>query len=123
MLRQFHDNPQQASVEAFIKPLAAQRGGAIPNENETNDRGTVILTHATEFIKPDRDRRNYRIVKLANNLKALLVSTSEEENGKNVASVEAASVHIQAGHFDDTIAGISHFHEHMLVGTYRIRPI
>lgn len=29
--------------------------------------------------------------------------------------VEAAAVHIQAGHFDDTIPGLAHFHEHMYV--------
>jgi hypothetical protein len=31
------------------------------------------------------------------------------------AQVEAAAVHVQAGHFDDTIPGLAHFHERTLV--------
>ena len=81
-----------------------------------NERGTVILADADEFIKPDRDMRDYRVIKLQNNLQALLVSTSNT-NGEDddSARVEAASMHIQAGHFDDTIPGLAHFYEHMLV--------
>ena len=81
-----------------------------------NPKGTVILADDGDFIKPDRDPREYRIIKLKNNLQALLVSTatatSEDDDSANV---EAASMHIQAGHFDDTLPGLAHFYEHMLV--------
>lgn len=72
---------------------------------------TKILADDPEFLKPERDRRRYRIIQLANNLKVMLISggTSEENVG-----IEAASVHVQAGHFDDTIPGLAHFHEHLL---------
>lgn len=81
-----------------------------------NDKGTVILADADDFIKPDRDFRDYRIIRLENNLEALLVSTMNA-NGEDddSANVEAASMHIQAGHFDDTLPGLAHFYEHMLV--------
>jgi secreted Zn-dependent insulinase-like peptidase len=81
-------------------------------------RKTEILADSKDFIKPDRDLHEYRTIKLHNNLQVLLVSTgdasSEEEKS---AKVEAASVHVQAGHFDDTIPGLAHFNEHMLVGS------
>jgi hypothetical protein len=81
-----------------------------------NERGTVILADADEFIKPERDLRDYRVIKLENNLEALLVSTTNASSDEDdSAKVEAASMHIQAGHFDDTIPGLAHFYEHMLV--------
>ena len=85
---------------------------------EISSSKTEILAAESEFVKPDRDLSQYRWVKLENNLQVLLVSTaatktsSDDEEGS--AKVEAASIHVQAGHFDDTIAGLAHFHEHML---------
>lgn len=78
---------------------------------------TKILADASEFIKPDRDTRQYRYIKLANNLEVMLVSTAKDSDDEKSegSKVEAASVHVQAGHFDDTIPGLAHFHEHMLV--------
>lgn len=83
-----------------------------------NEAGTVVLADAEEFIKPDRDLRDYRVVRLSNNLKVLLVSTANVSNEENTANVEAASMHIQAGHFDDPIPGLAHFYEHMLVRSF-----
>lgn len=64
---------------------------------------------AEEFIKPDPDDREYRWIQLPNGLQVLLVSAPESD-------VEAAAVHVQAGHMDDPIdrPGLAHFHEHML---------
>jgi hypothetical protein len=108
------------------------------------------LADAPDFIKPDRDLREYRYIRLPNNLQALLVSTAkaaaeeysddeelvemeetDDEDGEDVeedgeegeslssaaaaAQVEAAAVHVQAGHFDDTIPGLAHFHERTYV--------
>jgi len=97
-----------------------------------NEQGTIILVNDDEFTKPDLDMREYRIIQLKNNLQALIVSTSktttsaatggeEEEEGDDDSSssyVEAASMHIQAGHFDDPIPGLAHFYEHMLVSPF-----
>jgi hypothetical protein len=102
---------------------------------------TTILADAPNFIKPDRDLREYRYIRLPNNLRALLVSTGKAasateyvddddhdgsrdhleddiDNGSSsssAAQVEAAAVHVQAGHFDDTIPGLAHFHERKLL--------
>jgi secreted Zn-dependent insulinase-like peptidase len=74
---------------------------------------------------------------LSNNLQALLVSTGkaasdpeyDDDDGHRhhldedinsgalsapAAQGEAAAVHVQAGHFDDTIPGLAHFHERKL---------
>lgn len=73
--------------------------------------GTTIVADSEEFQKPDRDVNEYRYIRLKNNLQILLVSSenacsAEEESAKS----EAASVHVQAGHFDDTVPGLAHFH-------------
>ena len=80
---------------------------------------TEILADSADFIKPDRDLYEYRCVKLHNNLQVLLVSTAKASSDEEkAAKVEAASVHVKAGHFDDTIPGLAHFHEHMLVRSF-----
>lgn len=86
------------------------------SSNKVNHRGTLILADADDFIQPDRDPREYRVIKLKNNLQAMLVSTAKATSeDDDSANVEAASMHIQAGHFDDTLPGLAHFYEHMLV--------
>lgn len=83
---------------------------------------TIILADAPDFIKPDRDLREYRVIKLANNLQVMLVSTAKSGNGDDdSARVEAASMHIQAGHFDDTLPGLAHFYEHSTYSTFLSR--
>jgi len=76
---------------------------------------TRIVANNFEFVKPDPDQRQYRWIKLANNLEVLLVSTTDtttssdedDADGGDLSHVEAAAVHVQAGHFDDTIPGVS----------------
>jgi insulysin len=70
---------------------------------------TKIIAQDHEFIKSDPDKRSYRAITLPNQLTALLVSDPTTD-------VEASSVHVRAGHFDDppNRAGLAHFHEHML---------
>lgn len=89
----------------------------LATNNKTS--GTQILADAADFVKPDRDLHEYRYLKLENNLQVLLVSTagattSSASSDEPTSKVEAAAVHVQAGHFDDTIPGLAHFHEHML---------
>ncbi len=71
--------------------------------------GTIILANDADFIKSLPDKRSYRAITLSNQLTVLLVSDL-------VTDVEAAAVHVRAGHFDDppNRAGLAHFHEHML---------
>jgi insulysin len=68
-----------------------------------------ILADDETFIKPQLDKRAYRAIELPNHLQILLVSDPKTD-------IEAASVHIKAGHFDDPVdrAGLAHFHEHMV---------
>lgn len=72
---------------------------------------TMLIADDASFLKPDRDPRRYRMIRLPNNLQVLLVSDQLAVGG---TGVEAASVHVQAGHFDDTVPGLAHFHEHLL---------
>lgn len=79
------------------------------SESKLNSKKTVILASDDEFIKPDLDKRQYRAIKLPNNLDVLLVSDINTD-------IEAAAVHIKAGHFNDPDdrKGLAHFNEHML---------
>ena len=111
-------NPSVA-LSAEAKTLTAETENTTDADTSTfAPKKTEILTDAPSFIKPDRDMSQYRWIKLENNLQVLLVSTAPDKTDSNEensgAKVEAASVHVQAGHFDDTIPGLAHFHEHML---------
>mmetsp|Transcript_4229 Transcript_4229/g.8839 ORF Transcript_4229/g.8839 Transcript_4229/m.8839 type:complete len:1203 (+) Transcript_4229:238-3846(+) len=82
------------------------------NDICSSDGDVIVLADDPDFVKPDRDARKYRVIKLKeNNLKVLLVS---DQMAQGAVGTEAAAVHVQAGHFDDTIPGLAHFHEHML---------
>lgn len=82
-----------------------------PTPGRPATSSTIVVADSHEFVKPDRDLREYRVIRLPNNLQCLLVSDNLQADE---VGVEAASVHVQAGHFDDTLPGLSHFHEHML---------
>ena len=93
---------------------------SVPAETHTSLANTEVADSSDQveiladdgvFLKPERDGRQYRMIRLKqNNLKVLLVSDQLPEGD---VGVEAASVHVQAGHFDDTIPGLAHFHEHV----------
>lgn len=78
-------------------------------ESLTEATKTVVIATDSEFIKSDPEKRQYRAITLSNQLTVLLASDPTTD-------VEAASVHVRAGHFDDPAnrAGLAHFHEHML---------
>ena len=78
---------------------------AIPS---TQTKTKVIATDE-DFIKPLPDTRSYRAITLSNHLTVLLVSDP-------LTDVEAGSIHINSGHFQDPKdrPGLAHFHEHML---------
>lgn len=98
------------------QPLKTRRGMSTAEVVEeasgslSKSSGSVVLADDASFVKPERDRREYRAIQLANGLQVLLVS----DQMRSGVGTEAASVHVQAGHFDDTIPGLAHFHEHML---------
>jgi hypothetical protein len=79
-----------------VGSLASSDTLSLPTES-------IILADHADFITPERDPRKYRAIKLPNNLQVLLVC-DEMTSG---VGVEAASVHVQAGHFDDTIPGLA----------------
>ena len=68
-----------------------------------------VLAEDDAFVKSLPDKRRYRALTLSNSLTVLLASDPD-------ADVEAGSVHVRAGHFDDPLhrPGLAHFHEHML---------
>jgi hypothetical protein len=102
-------------LSTFLKSATVDTNSETASTSTSSTvRPTTILADAADFLKPDRDRYEYRAIQLANNLQVLLTSTAGAGDEKS-AKVEAASIHVQAGHFDDTIPGLAHFHEHMLV--------
>jgi hypothetical protein len=92
-----------------VKIATSSRGYNVYLAPPNRDGITKVLADDKDFVKPDPDLRKYRWIQLANNLQALLVSTTETTDGEEEeqSHVEAAAVHVQAGHFDDTIPGVS----------------
>lgn len=62
-------------------------------------------------LKSSCDKKLYRLIKLSNGLKALLVKNAEKENNS-----AAVALTVDVGSFDDPqeIQGLSHFLEHMV---------
>ena len=60
-----------------------------------------------ELIKSIYDEKNYKFLKLKNNLKVIIVNDKK-------ADMSAACMLIRTGYRDDTVSGITHFLEHML---------
>ena len=62
-------------------------------------------------IKSACDKKQYRLIKLANGLKVLLVKNAESKNNS-----AAVALTVDVGSFDDPfeIQGLSHFLEHMV---------
>ena len=86
-----------------------------PEDSSPEDSASFSPQPYAFSPRPLLDSRKYRLLKLSNGLEVLLVSDPS-------TSVEAASVHVKAGHFQDppTRPGLAHFHEHMLfLGTER----
>lgn len=87
-----------------ISPLEDRISASTHATNHNLTAASQVLAAASTFVKPDRDPRSYRAVRLSNNLNVLLVC---DETATAGVGVEAASVHVQAGHFDDAIPGLA----------------
>jgi len=130
--KNFKYHPSSTSFKMTANPLSclfstsdhttANQPNPVVNSSHDNDdieatpsppkAATIskVLADDKDFIKSQLDKRKYRSIVLpTNKLQILLVSDPETD-------VEAAAVHIKAGHFDDPVhrAGLAHFHEHML---------
>jgi hypothetical protein len=93
----------KSTLFATVQEIERQNNDDVVSLREDRNLPTRILADDHDFIKPALDARKYRCIALSNNLQALLVSDPETD-------VEAAAVHIKAGHFDDpdTRAGLAH---------------
>ena len=73
----------------------------------------ITFNHSTVFLnkgikKPQIDERNYRVIRLANDLEVLLISDPK-------TSTCAASMAVGVGsYYDEDVNGLAHFFEHML---------
>lgn len=98
---------QSALFQSTAEATVTEGDASTTTSTETT---SVLLADDSAFTKSDPDKRQYRAVQLQpSGLTVLLVSDPETD-------VEAAAVHVRAGHFDDPAnrAGLAHFHEHML---------
>ncbi|WP_323816123.1 insulinase family protein [Cellvibrio sp. NN19] len=94
------------------QPLLAQESRS--DETESNStrslfNATIDLNSATGIIKSENDKRNYRYLKLDNQLQVLLISDPSTEK-----SAAALDVNIGANQNPADRAGLAHFLEHML---------
>ncbi|CRK88531.1 CLUMA_CG002308, isoform A [Clunio marinus] len=67
-------------------------------------------------VQSEGDKKQYRLIKLPNGLKALLIHKPENSSSESNESLAAASLMVGVGSFDDPppIWGLAHFLEHML---------
>lgn len=68
------------------------------------------FTTVTDSLeKPEVDERDYRIIRLANELEVLLVHDAETDKA-------SAALDVHVGHLSDPreVAGLAHFCEHLL---------
>lgn len=69
-------------------------------------------------LKSPNDKKDYRLIKLSNGLKILLIRNAEliSEGGSNRNNSAAVALCVDVGSFDDPfeIQGLSHFLEHMV---------
>lgn len=65
-------------------------------------------------IKSIGDKKEYRLIKLKNNIKALLISTAKNYEASLADPIAAINLSVRVGSFDeDKIEGLAHFLEHM----------
>jgi insulysin len=102
------DNDANTNAES-TESSSATATATVSTQSSNKSSKSKIITNNEDFLKPSLDNREYRSITLPNNLQVLLVSDSKTD-------VEAAAVHIKAGHFDDPEhrPGLAHFHEHMI---------
>ena len=99
-----NDTTTSITDEAFGATINIPSTTLISTPSSSNSTVTKIITHEKEFICPERDIRSYRYIQLSNQLQCLLVCS---HMSNDTIGIEAASVHVQAGHFDDTIPGLA----------------
>ena len=100
-----HPIATKISIVSFIIVAAVVIGiavGEAARKNESKDSSDAI-------VKPETDRRSYRVVTLSNELRALLISDPETDYG-------AAALTVNVGTMSDPpdVLGLAHFCEHML---------
>lgn len=86
----------------------------IPSQ-ATEPSSSSYTTFSKPLVQSPNDNRQYRIIKLHNNLQALLVSDPDTDKA-------AASLSVGVGHLSDPDdrPGLAHFCEHLL---FMVRPL
>lgn len=72
-----------------------------------------------ESLKSPSDRKQYRLLKLPNGLKVLLVKNAEITENNLRDNIAAVALVVDVGSFDDPrdVQGLSHFLEHMVTSS------
>lgn len=70
----------------------------------------------TAPVKSEGDKKDYRLIKLPNGLKALLISKKDDKESTTSEDIAAACITVNVGSFDDPrkAMGLAHFLEHIL---------
>lgn len=107
-------------VDEILNKFSWNSGESNQFDFKHHPEATLSLCIMSEFqvleppVKAKGDKKEYRLVKLANGLKALLVHrTADEADSEAVA---AANITVGVGSFDDPpkALGLAHFLEHMV---------
>ena len=86
------------------------------NESTAESREKVTILASDDVEKPDLDTRSYRVLRLPNQLEALLISDPETDKS-------SAALDVNVGYFNDPpeIPGLAHSLEHLLfMGTEKV---
>jgi hypothetical protein len=95
----------------FFSTMAETKSNSPPS-------GDVVII-ANELEKPLLDKRSYRMIRLSNQLEALLIHDPETDKG-------SAALDVNVGSFSDPrdMPGLAHAVEHMLfMGTEKVRSL
>lgn len=91
----------------------ARAKATVPNKNDNHNNDNV--NHMDDVTGGHDDVVDNVIAAADDDDDNNIDNDDEDDNDdESSAKVEAAAIHVQAGHFDDTIPGLAHFHEHML---------
>lgn len=97
-----HRVANRSTCRNVVSPTLDSSAETAPASSEATT--AQVLADDPEIRKPERDPRQYRLIRLLPNQLMVLLVCDGSSSG---VGVESASVHVKAGHFDDTVPGLA----------------